>query len=1406
MLLESLSLRKCQEFIVDATLQTALSACSYSPLLKLELDKLLPLCQHVKSEDTAFERSCTIMRLQVSVRRHGLPAINIIFTTGTGPASKTLEPNSTVSDLLYDVNDLVPLESADGEWGLEDYVVEVQATADQESYYECLHYQTIDSVLREDDEVVIRSLGTEDLRSRRLGGRHQISVDGRHLIDGVPFGRHWLRRGGRPAINIPPRKRRRLEIEEEEEGLDEESTTLLDQLKKLGYSNEDIDDEDEKDDEDYVDKVDENEGDSRSEEEEDNQPLRIKATADLDDSDVEEGEDSSDDNEEDQEEVMAGAGLELSDELKALLAEAEDLLENDTYHRLPSEPAQSPRKRKRGSDGEEDLEPQDASDFEGFSTPTKSKVRFDLPSSSVSSVSKSDDSSDSSESDSDSGSDSGSDSMNDEAATSTDRSSSASSGSGHSSSSGSSSSESDEESTSADSSSDSSSDESTELKKASLPSSLPKQVLSRAHSTSSSSSALSATSSNKQLLVAPGEGLRKTKRNNVRAHKRVRLARLKQDGLLGPNANFADMAMFDEQNKTQPVVETKIESEHEGDLESKRAALLRQLHTSDGAADGTISEGPSLVDNDTSAVGSIMEEPVINTDGAGADKDSPQDKFELDMSGKGSVKDKTTNKENLPLEDTMEADETVSSQEIGAKAQESFIGRATPKSTERRAKLDLASSRRMLFNSLGLRTPKTPEAEQALREKLAQDIRTLPQRSREERSKPEATTEQDDDNDIDTWQDRIVLSAVECEYDGVTLSTPPFPFKQGWDSSANTRRGANKRKGRKDSIHHDGGDDLASAYAPDVSVLQTQDRNTLLENEVHPESRTLSLEEQEADDMPRPPNFQDLIDLRTTDLIAGALIAFKELDIQNFQPVVSHYRVARVQDVQNNGSSDIIELILSKQDWPTSQEQFDPFNIEEEDKQPEDGVRLKSFVDLIEPKLIKASPIQVHATPPETDDVDEASTSLQLQNSTIPESEKVAQDSIAEPKILTMASVEISTPRRNEITAIMKEAGFDSAIDKDLLQVDAEHEADPQSSPAFHTRSHPSQRKSRSPVSAIMRDSITSPKEPHADSAGLHGWDSSALHQVQADSSGIEPSQASRQSLFDNPKPGTQSTVSYPALTHLEIDASGVTVTNDSSFQDAQQVSPPPEIDISALRPDLDTSKLHPEYPYDDYGNDDTQPSLASEVPQSQLSRPSPEAKAGSYTSKSSFLGLGLDGQTSSNEDSDFISDNSSLPSLRELTSSQNNKIKYASRQARVSRPAVRAAKASISPPPARGKRLRNGKKRSTSPQQSESDNGVELSPVNISQSQAPRISQIPIGSQVVDLIFSSSPRKPDSDDDYQAPKTRGGKAKKGKWAQASRGQSNGSLSSEDDEQDASTGIGKRRFLTTKKWTARSHI
>jgi hypothetical protein len=61
---------------------------------------------------------------------------------------------------------------------------------------------------------------TAEERARTLTGRHQISDDGRRLVDGIPFGRPYLRNPSRPAVRIPPRKRQRLDEADEELALE----------------------------------------------------------------------------------------------------------------------------------------------------------------------------------------------------------------------------------------------------------------------------------------------------------------------------------------------------------------------------------------------------------------------------------------------------------------------------------------------------------------------------------------------------------------------------------------------------------------------------------------------------------------------------------------------------------------------------------------------------------------------------------------------------------------------------------------------------------------------------------------------------------------------------------------------------------------------------------------------------------------------------------------------------------------------------------------------------------------------------------------------------------------------------------------------------------------------------------
>lgn len=86
------------------------------------------------------------MRLQLTVQRHGLPPVYVLWTLASAvrPPLLAVGNSITISQFLEQVNEIIPLESED--WGLEDYSVEVHG-------FECLHFCELNQVLKDDDEV-----------------------------------------------------------------------------------------------------------------------------------------------------------------------------------------------------------------------------------------------------------------------------------------------------------------------------------------------------------------------------------------------------------------------------------------------------------------------------------------------------------------------------------------------------------------------------------------------------------------------------------------------------------------------------------------------------------------------------------------------------------------------------------------------------------------------------------------------------------------------------------------------------------------------------------------------------------------------------------------------------------------------------------------------------------------------------------------------------------------------------------------------------------------------------------------------------------------------------------------------------------------------------------------------------
>ncbi|KAL2003054.1 hypothetical protein VTN02DRAFT_5132 [Thermoascus thermophilus] len=853
------------------------------------------------------------MRLHLIIQRHGLPVTRILWTTsspsfagpsaaaGSAASSSTLTstrtPNAafssgayTIAQLLEDVNEVVPLEThrhpggrndeSGGQWGLEDYVVEVGG-------FECLHFMEVEGLLRDGDEVVIRALQTSDLRARRISGRLQITADGRHLIDGVPFGRPYLKRPlpSRPAVKIPPRKRRRIshsgwraDLDNEEEDADWAAPEAAGNELAL-YRDDHVDSDEESvtgHDHDAIEDVQHSDSDADSEFEDD---------------------------------------VDLSEELKGL---QEDLKESEapgvqeareTRTKSPGRgprlrdrtrkralPDESPAARSSSSVSHHDTEKV----IETKPSPKTAKnVRFqnerkeEVSSSSVSSESEAESTSEETES-------------SDESETSTTTTTSSVSSTEESSSEEDTTSESEEEETTSESEEEESTSEEEDEAVAKVP----------------GKAQVAEVEKPRPRMNPPGYGSERTKKSNRRNKMRRRLAKLKELGLLPPNADFAALRAYEEANQvSRQLSETKIAAEEKPptneqlEFEAKRQKLLRDL-----ASGGVDVDGYSEKENVAPAEDQGMEVSTENNVGEAETVTEPS----------------------------------------------------------RRPTLDVASSRRLLFGSLGTRPPKTKQDEEATRKKLAGKV--TPFQSQRELNK-ERVEEPESDLE-ENWQDKLTIKATECVYNDIELTAPPFPFEQRWDAEAHEiirqRKGWGKRKGRKRKqrpVDVEGVEESeysTNGYSNGLSYHEEQTNgeanDAVPDQEMHDVNGFSETKQEKAlDDLPPvPENLASIPDLVESEVRGGAVIAFKQLDMSkatNWQPRVSDYRVAQVDDVLENGT---IQVRLAKRDREQRREeeemeegprQYSGFEMPgyEDEMVEDDGFRELSFGELIEPKLLQAA-------------------------------------------------------------------------------------------------------------------------------------------------------------------------------------------------------------------------------------------------------------------------------------------------------------------------------------------------------------------------------------------------------------------------------------------------------------------
>lgn len=510
-----------------------------------------------------------------------------------------------------------------------------------------------------------------------------------------------------------------------------------------------------------------------------------------------------------------------------------------------------------------------------------------------------------------------------------------------------------------------------------------------------------------KVLVPPGSGKRETQKRNKRRKERKNKLRLQRAGVspeAGPTASpsYLDAGQIGQSLEDASQHAFGRDSENV-EFERKRQALLQAISS------GGVDQEDTLVSNEI-ALESQSAKPLVGSNARGDTKEGLAATQES-----GSI----ASERNLVDElNTTETTCAVRSQVAPGQLDEEVSAPADPQVPETanisheakhvsfaqtpRAKLDKDSSRRLVFGALGLRTPKTAEEESKLRAKLMKDV-AIPKRPVSQEAKESDPHVKSSPHAYDgKWEERIKLSAVECCYDGVKLSTPPFPFVQRWDPQQKkgyrASRKSKKRK-RNNEYYEASFVPLAEGDAseqqqrswPNVSADDGEDykapsgvsppdgAHTLSDEDLQAANDQLSreteqpfadtLEDEDAfGDLPQfPEDVSAYPDLERQACSAGAIIAFKHLDMSaetNWQPIKSNYRTALVQGLSDDGT---LWMKLAARDRPGGNKQYDPETGEriyskfempgfnEDDTEGNDGLLELALAELIEPKLIRAA-------------------------------------------------------------------------------------------------------------------------------------------------------------------------------------------------------------------------------------------------------------------------------------------------------------------------------------------------------------------------------------------------------------------------------------------------------------------
>ncbi|KAK6602760.1 hypothetical protein H4I95_06697 [Botrytis cinerea] len=978
------------------------------------------------------------MRLRLNVRRHNLPDCPIIWDVNTSTSAPT------VSELLNEVNDVIPIEST--EWGMEDYAVEVKGK--EGLNYECLHFQPVDKVMKEEDEVIIRPLLTNDLRARRISGRHQISADGRHLVDE--------------------------DDEDFEPGLGEQNS------------------EDEENEEEDFEGFQDDQPNSTAPDIETETPGNVDELSAADQAVL-----SSVKNPSTRAKicklhtafpnasmsvvnfVLKGSDGDISHAYEALVRgyvpakpKSSILQSSSSHSKLPkaSSKAQTSKRSEAGiaskQNGPASTNKMDLDDEESSSEEEEEDAllqhydQHGLPPGSITSGKALSYMAEAMEG----APDSKPRHTKFETSPTAVSTSNVTTFAGRDLKSGLSSkpaidlkSNDDEISIDSDDSSDSSSeaDSSSIFEAAKLePSPSTDKFVPKT-----------------RVPVPPRQGKKATHSRNQRRKQGIALAKLKEQGILPEDTKTSEFNQLEVNDSTSPedasaalaVLRSNANSEkiqngakralfEADEFEARRRELLASL------ASGGIEVSPTT------------GKTVVDT----MDVDVPEMVSGAHKTGKDVSKNPTENSDIANVDSQEDSDSAPTS--------------ANQLGKSRRAKLDVGAGRRLLFGALGMKNPKTKKDEDKLRNDLMKDVRVS-----KAVNPPEEVLAQETDVlalDNDGWRDKVsVYRAVECCQEGVALSEPPFPFVQRWDPQQQNHRGGKRKnqdqghnedsQGSKKRKRRNGKQNYSEAQEEyfDESYQLSYEEDVAETQSTEPPARQIESVELRADledviqetpdlvELPEDPATLPNLELNTVQ--SGMIIAFKQMlmdESTKWQPQISAYRTASVLSIDDNGNI-TVSLARRDRDYPVKNYDENGERIwgkfempnEEEDEEGEDNGEMDiTFYELVEPKIVAPAPVSLSTEISKNGMATDESVTLSNENIDETQCSHVTETQYydTDPPVPRETADIISTPRNSKleylqtgalpqsitdsakenISHIINEAGFRSNVPSSIVR------------------------------------------------------------------------------------------------------------------------------------------------------------------------------------------------------------------------------------------------------------------------------------------------------------------------------------------------------------------------------------